>query len=578
MSVIVEKNVVVPMRDGTELRADVYRPADEGRHPVLLQRTPYNKELWPITAMTLDPVRAAEAGYAVVIQDVRARWASGGGVFFPYRDERDDGHDSVAWSAAQPFSSGRVGCYGLSYMGGTSWLAALSGHEALRAISPTTAPNDFWRNHFWRGGALNVGTLAMWAMRAIGPSALVRAHPDPAAFGAPLLELFDHIDGFADVLRALPLDAFEPARPADPHFLPFFYEFLEHPAPDAWTESLLFSDRHAEVTVPSLTIAGWYDLLLAADLEHFTGMRERGGSEQARTASRLIVGPWSHGMFQNVVGQVDFGFRANGLFLDLKEDLTKLQLRWFDRFLKEHDGAAGGDDEAPVRLFVQGTNRWRDEDRWPPRGCTAQAWHLSAGGRLGPRPPATGELPDSYVFDPNDPVPTCGGNLLLPPQYTAGPVEQRPVLERRDVLVYTSDVLEEDLEIAGPVTATLWASTSGPDTDWIVKLCDVHPDGRTFNLCDGVIRASLRDGRERRLLEPGAVEQYTLDLWATAAVFRAGHRLRMIVTSSDFPRYDRNPNTGELAHKASTLEPALQRIYHDAGRASCVTLPVRARR
>lgn len=573
MTVIVEKNVAVPMRDGTELRADVYRPADDARHPVLLQRTPYNKELWPVTALTLDPVRAAEAGFAVVIQDVRGRWASGGDTFFPYRDERDDGYDSVAWSASQAFSSGRVGCYGLSYMGGTSWLAAQSGHEALGAISPTTAPNDFWRNHFWRGGALNVGTLAMWALRAIGPAALLRAHPDPADFGAPLLELFDHIDGFAETVQALPLSGFAAARPEDPDFLPFFFEFLRHPAPDAWTESVLFSDRHADVTVPALVVAGWYDLLLAGDLEHFTGIRANGGSERAREGSRLVVGPWSHGMFQHVVGQQDFGFRANGLFLDLKEDLTKLQLRWFERWLAG-DGTGADDGDAPVRLFVQGTNRWRDEETWPPQGMTPAPWYLGAGGRLTQAAPIGEGTPDAYVFDPNDPCPTCGGNLLLPPQYTAGPVDQRDLLARRDVLVYTSEVLTEDTTLAGPVTATLYASTSGPDTDWMIKLCDVHPDGRTFNLCDGVVRASLRDGRSRRLLEPGVVERYEIDLWATAAVLRAGHRLRVLVTSSDFPRYDRNPNTGEFAHEAARLEPALQRIYHDAAHASCVTLPL----
>ncbi len=575
MNVIVEKHVAVPMRDGVTLRADVYRPADGGPCPVLLQRTPYNKELWPITALTLDPVRAAAAGYAVVIQDVRARWASDGGVFFPYRDEREDGFDSVAWCAAQPYANGQVGCYGLSYMGGTAWLAALAGHPSLGAISPTTAPNDFWRNHFWRGGALNVGTLAMWALRAIGPAALLRARPDPAAFGPPLVQLIDDIDAFEEVLRAVPLERFAPAQPDAGDFVPFFYEFLRHPAPDAWTQSLLFADRHAEVTVPSLTIAGWHDLLLAADLEHFTGMRERGGSERARRASRLVVGPWSHGMFANVVGEVDFGFRANGLFLDLKEDLTRLQLRWFDRWLRE-DGAGEDDDEAPVRLFVQGIDRWRDEAAWPPPGARPVAWHLRGDGHLERGTPAADGGASSYVYDPADPCPTRGGNTLLPAQYPAGPVDQRSLLGRRDVLAFYSPALEQDLEVIGPVVCELYASTSGPDTDWVVKLCDVHPDGRVLNVCDGVVRASLRDGRARRLLAPGCVERYAVDLWSTAMVFRRGHRLAVLVTSSDFPRYDRNPNTGELAHSATHFEPALQRVFHDAARPSRIILPVMA--
>ena len=572
MTVLVLKSVDVPMRDGVVLKADVYRPSAAGRHPVLLQRTPYNKELWPVTALTLDPVRAAAAGYAVVIQDVRARWASEGGVFFPYRDERDDGYDSVDWAAGQPWSSGRVGCYGLSYMGGTTWLAAASGHEALGAISPTTAPNDFWRNHFWRGGALNIGTLAMWAMRAIGPSALIRAKPDLAEMFPLLVKLIDDVDAFGDVVRELPLTQFGPTRPGDDDFVPFFYEFLRHPVPDDWTRSMLFSNRHEDVRVPALIIAGWHDLLLASDLEHYRGMRERGGSDTARSATRLVVGPWAHGSFQHVVGDVDFGFRSNGLFLDLKEDLTKLQLRWFDRWLK--DEANGIDDEATVKLFVQGRNRWRDEEDWPPSRAVDRCFYLHSRGRLAEALPDHDVLPETYVYDPNDPCPTCGGGTLLPPQYVPGPRDQAPIVDRHDVLVHVSAPLESALEVTGDVTAVLYASTSGRDTDWIVKLCDVAPDGRIVSVCDGVLRASFRDGETHALLEPDAVVRYELSLWSTSMVFAPGHRLAVLITSSDFPRYDRNPNTGELAHAATRLEPALQRIFIDAERASHVVLPV----
>jgi len=572
MTVLVEKNVRQPMRDGVQLAADVYRPSAAGTYPVLLQRTPYNKELWPVTALTLDPIRAAAAGYVVVIQDVRGRWASEGDVFFPYRDERDDGYDSIEWAARQPYASGRVGCYGLSYMGGTSWLAALSGHEALGAISPTTAPNDFWRNHFWRGGVLNIGTLAMWAMRAIGPAALIRAKPDLQQMVPLLVKLIDDVDAFGDVLEQLPYSQFEPTRPDDDSFVPFFYEFLKHPIPDEWTGSMLLGNRHKDIKVPSLTIAGWHDLLLAPDLEHFQGMRAHAGTATAREHSKLIIGPWAHGSFLHVVGDVDFGFRSNGMFLDLKEDLTKLQLRWFDRWLK--DIPNGIDDEAPVKLFVQGRNRWRDEAGWPLDRAVTTAWYLQPDRTLSRETPPAGALPSSYVFDPNDPCPTCGGGTLLPPQYSPGPVDQAPILGRRDVLVFTSAVLDGDLEVTGPVAAVLYAATSGPDTDWIVKLCDVHPDGRTLGVCDGVLRASFRDGRTRTLLEPGAVVRYDIDLWSTSMLFKAGHRLAVVVTSSDFPRYDRNPNTGETAHTATKLEPALQRIYIDAERASHILLPV----
>jgi uncharacterized protein len=571
MTVIIDKNVAVPLRDGTELRADVYRPSAAGRYPVLLQRTPYNKELWPITALTLDPIRAAAAGYAVVIQDVRARWASGGGVFFPYRDELGDGYDTVDWAATRDYASGRVGCYGLSYMGGTSWLAAASGHSAVHALSPTTAPFDFWRDHFWRNGALNIGTLAMWALRAIGPAALIRARPSPVDFFPLLTQLIDDIDGFDQILRSVPLDQFGPARPNDDTFVPFFYEFLRHPIPDAWTDGLLMTNKHSTVKAPSLSIAGWHDLLLNADLKHFRAMRDGAGSESARRHSKLIVGPWAHGMFQHVVGQLDFGFRANGMLLDLKEDLTKLQLRWFGRWLKEERN--GIDEEPPVKLFVQGRNRWRDEADWPLARARPTPWFLNGDGSFAREHLPTPHPARSYIYDPNDPCPTYGGTTLLPPQYTPGPVDQAALLGRRDVLAYTSMPLTAELEVTGPVRAVLYVTTGGRDTDFMVKLCDVHPDDRCFNVCDGVLRLSFRDGHTRQAVEPGALLKIEIDLWSTAMVFRAGHRLRVLVTSSDFPRYDRNPNTFELAHEAHKFEVVLQQVVNSTDAASHLILP-----
>jgi uncharacterized protein len=326
------------------------------------------------------------------------------------------------------------------------------------------------------------------------------------------------------------------------------------------------------VRVPALIIAGWHDLLLAADLEHFRKMREQAATESARRATRIVIGPWSHGMFHNVVGDLDFGLRASGLLLDLKEDLTALQLRWFDRWLK--DRRNGVDEEAPVRLFVQGTNRWRDETDWPLARARSTPLYLRGGGALSFEAPRD-EAADAYVYDPQDPCPTCGGSLLMPMTYRCGPVEQAPWLKRGDVLNYSSEPLAEDLEVTGPVTAVLFAATSAPDTDWIVRLCDVHPDGRTFNVCDGILRAQFRESLSApQLVEPGAVVRYAIDLWATAMVFRAGHRLRVLVTSSDFPRYDRNPNTGEFGVNATRTQPARQRIFHDAARASHLVLPV----
>lgn len=574
MTILIEKNLPVPMRDGTILRADVYRPSAGGRHPVLIQRTPYNKDLLSLAALSFDPLRAAAAGYAVVIQDVRGRWASEGGPFFMHRDEPNDGFDTAEWAAAQPWSDGQVGAYGLSYMGSTSWMTAATAPPSLRAISPTTAPCEFWNNHLWRGGALQWGLMVRWAISVIGPSALLRARGATPAARTALAELVDSIDGYEDEVRRLPLTDFPAALPDDPSFLPFFFEALRHPTRDAWARSLLMTPEHRRrVRVPALIIAGWHDLLLDADLQHFREMRTDAATEEARRGTRIIIGPWSHGMFQNVVGDLDFGLRANGLSLDLREDLTSLQLRWFDRWLKNEN--KGIDEQAPVRLFVQGANRWRDEAAWPLARAQPRSLFLCAEQGLSFEAPPAHAAPDTYVYDPADPCLTCGGSLLMQPTYRPGPIDQAPWLRRRDVLCYTSAPLEQDMEVTGMVKAVLYAATSAPDTDWILKLCDVHPDGRSYNVCDGVLRAQYRESlSDPRPVEPGAVLRYEIELGGTSMLFRAGHRLRVLVTSSDFPRYDRNPNTGEFGVNATRTQAARQQIFHDAQRASHLLLPV----
>jgi putative CocE/NonD family hydrolase len=571
MTVLVEKNVECRTRDGVVLRADVYRPAGDGRYPVLVLRTPYNKELFQFTHLTLDPVRAAAAGFAVVIQDTRGRWASGGSEFVPYGDEFEDGYDAVEWAAALPFSNGRVGVYGISYMGGAAWQAAVAAPPSLGAVAAAEAPNDQFVNLMWRGGAFLWGTHLLWALATLGPSELLRARGlGPDALRS-FVDLVDRIDEYDELARFLPPAKLPAAAPDDP-FFPYFYEAMRHSTRDAFHADRSTTDRHGSVRAPALIIAGWYDLLLASDLAHFGAMRRDAATEEARDETRLVIGPWTHGLFWSVAGDVDFGLRANGALLDLKEDLTALHLRWFNRWLR--DGRAL--DQPRVKLFVQRLNRWRDEDDWPLARARPTPWYLGAGGTLGPEPPAAAEEPDDYVYDPSDPCPTRGGTLLLPRTHPAGPVDQSPLLDRRDVLVYTSEPLERDLEVTGPVAAVLYAATSARDTDWVVKLCDVRPDGRTLNVCDGILRASYRDRAwdSPRPVEPGAVERYEVDLWATSIVFRAGHRLRVLVTSSDFPRYDRNPNTGALGVEASTTEAARQRVFHDASRASHVLLPI----
>ena len=567
MSVIIDKNVDAKMRDGTVLRADIYRPAADGKYPVLLQRTPYNKEFWPFTWPLLDPTRAAEAGYVVAIQDVRGRWASDG-EFFLYRDEFADGHDSVAWASELPYSDGSVAMYGISYMGGSSWNAASTAPPALKAIAPATAPIS--AQHYLRDGTFGIGLLLAWAVAGVGPSELIRTKLGSPEFFSEFLAMIDDIDDLNSLCRHLPLKDLPQIQQGP---VSFVKEIFEHATADEFTRSMFIEDRHSQVTTPALIIAGWHDLLLKDDLTHFANMRDTAATEEARSKTRIVIGPWSHATFLNLVGEREYGMRSSGFLLDLQGDLTTLLLKWFDQRLK--DVPTGIDQEPRVKYFVQGINRWKTSDEWPPPGATATPFYLHGGGTLSADPPAPNAEPIEYTFDPNDPVPTRGGKILMHASYLRGPAEQSLLLERDDVLVFTSQPMEKDTEVTGEVKAILHAATDGSDTDWAVKLCEVLPDGRTYDVCDGILRASYRDGwHTRQPVEPGAVVRYEIDMWATSIVFRAGHRMRVLVTSSDFPRYDRNPNTGELGVDASTLRVAQQKIFVDSEKASHLLLPV----
>jgi uncharacterized protein len=400
---------------------------------------------------------------------------------------------------------------------------------------------------------------------SIGPNASIR-NIRRGATPSLLDELVCAVDEYDEWACFTPIERFAPARPEDRSFLPFFFDALDHPTPDAFTDSILLTRCTQAAAVPALTIAGWHDLLLEADLENYAAA-EASGSAARRS---LIIGPWAHAAFLNTVGELDFGMRANGAFLDGREDLTGLQLRWFDQHLR------GGQamDNAPVRFFLQGANVWREAESWPPQGLRTRDLYLTAAGVLSPEP-ADEASTRTYAFDPNNPTPTRGGPILMHAKYVRGPVEQSDWLSRNDVLQFTSSPLDQDLDVIGPVTVTLRAATSGRDTDWIVKLCDIYPDGEVFNVTDGVLRARYADGFDRpALLAPGAERSYTIPLAPTAMRFKRGHRISLLITSSDFPRYDRNPNTGELPHRANRFEQALQTVFCGGSRASRLTLSV----
>jgi putative CocE/NonD family hydrolase len=573
VNVLIEKDVAATMRDGTVLRADVYRPADDERHGVLLLRTPYNKDV-STGSNFLDPVRAASQGFVVIIQDTRGRWASDGEDFYLFRDEFHDGYDTVQWAAGLPYSNGNVAEHGVSYGANTSWQTAIARPPALRAIAPSQSPDYFLEGHQWltRSGTLQWGMIVNWSLRSIGPGQLYRQMQrgeDPSKL---FDQLADDLDDYDRWIRHVPMETFPPARLDDPDFLGFFHNVLHRRLPQPW-DRLDVSRRVSEITVPALTVAGWYDVLLGADIEYYQTLRDHAGSDVARAESRLLIGPWSHSNFVNFIGDVDFGMRSSSGSMDLREDLTTFLLRWFGHWL--HDTPADLAELPRARVFVMGINRWADFSDWPPPGVRAEPWYFQAGGGLSPRPPDTDGGSSSYLYDPVDPCPTVGGGLVLPGTIPPGPKDQRVILGRRDVLSFTSEPFERELTLAGPVKVLLHATTTATDTDWMAKLCDVDSNGRSLNLCDGILRASYRDGSGvPSAVTPGAVLEYEVDLWATAAVIAPGHRIQVIVTSSDFPRYDRNPNTGASLVDTTGTVPALQTIHHDGLHASHVVLPV----
>jgi putative CocE/NonD family hydrolase len=569
--VVVEHDVAVPMRDGTELLADIYAPDGPGPWPTLLQRTPYNKAAISPSLAMVDVRRAARAGYAVVIQDVRGRYASPGD-FEPFANEIDDGYDTVEWVAAQPWSSGRVGMFGNSYVGATQWLAAIARPPHLAAIAPTVTAADYHEGWTYQGGAFELGFSGAWGA-SLALAQLARA-ADWRADDPAVQRQLDALDGLGGAYWTLPLGDL-PAT----NDLPAFRDWLTHPDLDDYWRRWRIADHHGRLDLPAFHTGGWYDIFLGGTLHNYVGMRDGAATPTARAAQRLVIGPWVHFLpFDNKVGELNFGQRAAAGTLDW----DGLLLRWLDWTLKGE--ANGAEDDPPVRYFVMGENRWRAGEHWPPRQAMPIPYYLRSGGRanslrgdgwLSPIPPGE-EPPDSYVYNPRDPVPTRGGGLCCSLVHTpAGVYDQRPVEERADVLVYSTPPLERAVEATGPVTVTLYAASTAVDTDWTAKLVDVHPNGYAQNLTDGILRARYRHGPERaEALTPGAIERYTLDLWATSNVFLPGHRLRVEISSSNFPRFDRNPNTGRPAASEADLQPAFQTVFHDGDRPSHITLTV----
>ena len=553
MKVIVERDLQARMRDGTLLRADVYRPDRPGQYPVVLQRTPYSKQR---ESFAVHGREFAKNGYVAVFQDVRGRYASDGelkmGFFSADHHDAEDGYDTVEWAAALPWSNGRVGTFGSSYGGWTQWAMAHTRPPHLVTMIPGMIAADLLDREL--SGVLRLGRVLTWCTQNLSADTRARA----GAAGAKTLPEAERLFHERDrdkwlwflPLSDLPDEALHDIRP-------LWLEWLDNHAVDTFR----FVERHSEVDVPVLSITAWYDQQIGT-IKHFTGMSENGMTENARSAQRLIIGPWTHGYdFARRVGEVDFGREA-------ERDYVEICLQWFDRWLKEEmDGPAG--QWPPIQLFVMGANRWRGEHEWPPARAEYTRFYLRSDGALSPEPP--GEEPaDRYVYDPRDPLMT-----LYSPKGQQAPYDQRALDGRQDVLTYRTPPLEKPVEVTGPVTASLHAASSARDTDWVVKLIDVWPDGFAQELCHGILRARYRDSYENpSLLTPDRPYEFTVNVNPTSNLFKAGHRIRVDVTSSDFPNFDRNHNTGGNDYFEADLLAARQTVFHDAERPSHVVLPV----
>ncbi|MBE1534717.1 CocE/NonD family hydrolase [Actinomadura algeriensis] len=510
----------IEMRDGTILRADVHRPAAGGTHRTVLVRGPYGEQVFrsqPIGAFL-------HAGMAVVLQHCRGRGSSDG-EFVPWENEGRDGADTVAWIAAQPWSNGEVVASGTSYLAGCALQLAAERPAGLRAVVASMTPHDFYEGLKYHGGAFAVGSAFHWGslQGLLGVLHGVAGGRPPG-------------DGFATLLRVLaePDEALRttPVRdmPGVSEMFPFWRDWTDHPERDGYWEGIAETLRHDRIDVPVLHTAGWFDVFLRGTLENFR--RIPGG--------RLIIGPWSHLSQASGAGELNFGHAAAAATALLEPAQIE--------FLS-------GSTEGPkVRYFTMGANEWREAESWPPPGSTDTPYYLHADGTLSPGVPEAGASASAFVHDPDDPVPTHGGGLLLPDPVNVGPRDQRAIEERPDVLCFTTPVLSADVEVTGPVTAVLHAATSAPGADWTAKLVDVHPDGRAMSVTDGIVRS------------PGDRTRHEIDLAATSQTFLAGHRIRVEIASSNFPRFDRNPAMVRADHT----------VFCDAARASRVILPVRA--
>jgi uncharacterized protein len=556
-AVTIERNQPAKMRDGVRLYADVYRPRADGKFPVLLTRTPYDKSGSQSICM-----RAAAAGYACVAQDVRGRWTSEG-EWYPFKHESQDGYDTVEWLAHQPWSTGVIGMFGGSYVGATQMLAALARPPHLAGLFPIITASNYHEQWTYQGGAFEQWFDEEWTSGLTEDTLRRRVNG------------MTHVLDFANTL---PLSNYQPIVAPDARDIaPYFQDWLAHPNYDDYWKQWAIDADYSRINIPAYHVGAWYDIFLGGTLRNYMGLKAGAGNFFAKENQRLIVEIGGHAGGGPKIGDVDFGPQS-------QYDETALMLRWYDYLFK--DAKNGLESAKPVRVFTLGANEWRDFDDWPPPAAAPQKFFLrSAGdanssegdGALNSAAPAARESVDKFTYDPANPVPTRGGplccnNALL----EAGPKDQKEIEARKDVLVYTSAPLAQDLDVTGPVSVELYVESSAVDTDFTAKLVDVWPNGFAQNLTDGILRMRYRNGGAKpENIAPGQPYKITIDLWATSNVFLAAHRIRLDISSSNYPRFDRNLNTGDpdIAH-ATQKAIAANTLLHDADHPSVLILSV----
>ena len=575
--VIYEPNVMVPMRDGTRLATDVFRPNAPGKFPVLVNRGPYGKDQYianPDHSTWFFPAH----GYIVLSQDCRARFGSEGDYYNPVFQEAADGYDTVEWAAIQEWSNGRVGTTGQSYLGETQYTLATTNPlpPHLQTMAPFSASSDFHQSWVYHtGGAMEWGWTVPYAihkgrntLERLGREDLLSQMDEyvlpPGNFAQPLKD---------DWYNHLPLrDWIDRLQEAAPYLSEYFDE--ERDGPYWWKANVL--KNLSGIKIPMFHVSSWYDIFLEGALNSYQAITNSGGNRLARENQKLLVGPWAHVRpftqpHTGGAGDIDFGDNA-------AIELHDFLLRWFDYWLKDSD--TGIMEEPPVSLFIMGDNRWRQEKEWPLARTHYTNYYLhsqgsanssSGDGTLSTTPPMDEQV-DQFIYDPNKPVPTLGGNTLIIPY---GVMDHRTLEEREDILVYSTPPLDKTIEITGPITVTLFAASTAKDTDFTAKLVDLRPDGYAQNLQDGIIRARFRtSAAEPSFITPGKVYCFEIDLWSTSHVVQVGHSIRLEISSSNFPRFDRNPNTGAALGVNSNMIEAQQTVHHSSNFPSHITLPI----